>query len=253
MITGVSLIASSKSLAVLKLKLVSVSGAHTIADTLQHTLASDAPGWALIGIQIDGVDHRRLRVNGIAESVAEIVVNAKKLVFGGGRSHAIWSVVKAAAAAEAWPLTDWSIGLASGLWVANRDQHLCYVDQDSKIRAELVIAKASGYMCAADVYAKFGSCLKDCIVVDADFNPIKRVSYEVVSSEAYLENCENVEITIETNGAVNVASAVRRHVLRWQLGLRASRWDLARRTQERSKRKAWKCVLRISSSFPLKR
>ncbi|MFP3038594.1 MAG: hypothetical protein ACKERG_03160 [Candidatus Hodgkinia cicadicola] len=99
--------------------------------------------------------------------------------------------------------------MASGLWEANRDQHLCYVDQDSKIRAELVIAKASGYMCAADVYAKFGSCLKDCIVVDADFNPIKRVSYEVVSSEVNLENCENVEITIETNGAVNAASAVR--------------------------------------------
>ncbi|MFP3039298.1 MAG: hypothetical protein ACKESB_01020 [Candidatus Hodgkinia cicadicola] len=204
------MIASSKSLAVLKLKLASSSGAHTIADALQHTLTSNISGWALIGILIDGIDLRISRVEGVTESITEIVVNAKKLVFGGGRMHAAWSVVKAAAAAEAWPLTGWSIGLTSGLWVANRDQHLCYVDQDSKIRAELVIAKASGYMCAADVYAKFGSCLKGCIVVDADFNPIKRVSYEVVSSEANLENCENVEITIETNGAVNVASAVRR-------------------------------------------
>ncbi|MFP3038661.1 MAG: hypothetical protein ACKERG_03505 [Candidatus Hodgkinia cicadicola] len=199
---------SSKSFAVLKLKLVSGSGAHTIADALQHTLTSNVPGWALIGILIDGVDHRLPRVDGVAESVAEIVVNAKKLVFGGGRPHAVWSVVKAVAVTAAWPLTGWSIGLTSGLWVANRDQHLCYVDQDSKIRAELVIAKASGYMCAADVYAKFGSCLKDCIVVDADFNPIKRVSYEVVSSEVNLENCENVEITIETNGRVYV-----RHIL----------------------------------------
>lgn len=59
--------------------------------------------------------------------------------------------------------------------MVNRDQHLCYVDQDSKIRVEFVIAKASGYMCAADVYTRFESCLRGCVVVDANFNPVKRV------------------------------------------------------------------------------
>ncbi len=159
---------------------------------------------------IDGVNHELLRIDGIAESTAEIAINARKLVFGVGEACVAGSVVKAAARTAGWPMTGGSIILPRGMWVVNKEQHLCYVDQDLEVRAELVIAKASGHMCAADVYARFGSYLKGCVVVDASFSPVKRVSFEIVTPELNLGDCENVEITIETNGAINIASAVKR-------------------------------------------
>ncbi len=142
--------------------------------------------------------------------MVEIAVNAKKLVFGASELCAVGGVVKAAAQTAGWPLTGESVRLPCGMWVVNKQQHLCCVNCNLKVRAELVIAKASGYMCAADVYAKFGSYLKGCVVVDANFNPVKRVSFEVTASKLDFDGCENIEITIETNGAVNITSAVKR-------------------------------------------
>ena len=53
----------------------------TLGNALRRTLLSDLPGFAAVGIKIDGVSHEFSTIPGVREDVVEIILNIKNIVF----------------------------------------------------------------------------------------------------------------------------------------------------------------------------
>ncbi len=87
--------------------------------------------------------------------------------------------------------------------IKNGNQKIWQISIGSKFRTELIVAQGLGYMCSSEIYNKFKKHLFGHLILDANFNPVKRVSFNIVDSEYNVDLYENIELIIETNGTVN--------------------------------------------------
>ncbi|XXN13753.1 MAG: hypothetical protein AAI978_00740 [Candidatus Hodgkinia cicadicola] len=175
---------------------------QTVANALRRTLLTEISGWALVGVYIDGANHELDKLVGVKEDALDVVLNLKQLVFGGDRDdYVIKGVLSANASGD---VLAYGVCLPEGMRLFNPNQRICYLNSGFKFRAELVIAHGVGYVKAETARAGLGSILNGYIALDANFSPIKRVSYKVIESEYNPANYDKVSMLIESNGAVDL-------------------------------------------------
>lgn len=135
------------------------------------------------------------------------MLNLKRLVFSSEVSAAVFKgIISANAQGE---VLAYSVCLPNGIRLFNPSQRICCLSPKSRFRAELVIARAAGYLCAEAVRSNWSVCLKGCIALDANFSPIKRVSYNVVESEYNFASYDKVSMLIESDGTVDLCATIR--------------------------------------------
>ncbi|XXN13595.1 MAG: hypothetical protein AAI902_00705 [Candidatus Hodgkinia cicadicola] len=181
---------------------------QTVANALRRVLLTRIGGWALIGVCIDGAEHELDKLDGVKEDTIDLVLNLKRLVFGSEANAALFKgILSANVQGE---VLAYSVGLPNGIRLFNPSQRICYLSPKSKLRVELVIARGAGYLCAEAVSSNWRACLKGFIALDANFSPIKRVSYSIVESEYNFANYDKVSMLVESNGTVNLCATIRR-------------------------------------------
>ncbi|HEX2792238.1 MAG TPA: DNA-directed RNA polymerase subunit alpha [Candidatus Paceibacterota bacterium] len=181
---------------------------HTLGNSLRRIILSSLPGAAVTSVKIDGVSHEFATIDGIHESVMEILLNLKRVHFTlqGDEPQTIALSVKGPKQVTA---ADFKI--PSQVEIANPDQHIADIAGKISFELEATIERGLGYV-AREVLTKEKVDIGT-IALDATFTPIRRANYEVENMRVGDRTDFNrLRVLIETNGTITPREALERSI-----------------------------------------
>ncbi|MDE1919284.1 MAG: DNA-directed RNA polymerase subunit alpha [Patescibacteria group bacterium] len=181
---------------------------HTLGNSLRRIILSSLPGAAVTQVKIDGVPHEFATIDGVRETVMEILLNLKRVhfVLHGDEPQTIALSVKGPG-----EITAKSFKLPSQVEVKNPEQHICDLSGKSSLELEATIERGLGYV-SREVLTKDKVDIGT-IALDATFTPIRRVNYEVENMRVGDRTDFNrLRILIETNGTIAPREALERSI-----------------------------------------
>ncbi len=181
---------------------------HTLGNSLRRIVLSSLSGAAVTSVKIEGIQHEFATIEGVRESVMEILLNLKRVHFGllGDEPQTIRLSVKGPKSVTAADLT-----LPSQVTVTNPDQHICDVAGKISLELEATIERGLGYV-PREVLTKEKVDIGT-IALDATFTPIRRVNYEVENMRVGDRTDFNrLRILIETNGTLTPREALEKSI-----------------------------------------
>ncbi len=177
---------------------------NTIGNALRRILLSSIPGAAIKAVRIDGVLNEFSTMEGVQESVDNIILNIKEVVVktdvpGEHRMNLTVKGPKVVTGADIMPDAD--------IEVINPDQVICTITTDREVNMEFITDTGEGFVVSDDIDTKDWPV--DFIAVDAIYTPIKKVSYEVEDTMVgRMTDYDKLILNIETDGSVNIRDAV---------------------------------------------
>ncbi len=175
----------------------------TLGNSLRRVLLSSLQGSAIVDVKFEGVMHEFDLIPGVKESVAEIILNLKKVyVHMDTEDDKIIKLnVKGPKVVKAG-----DIETVSGVKILNPDQYIATVDEDGEIKAIMTVRMGKGYEPA---HERKENLPIGTIAIDAIYSPILKVAYNV--SDARIgERTDYDRLTIEiwTKGGVKPEDAL---------------------------------------------
>ncbi len=181
---------------------------HTLGNSLRRIILSSLPGAAITQVKIEGVPHEFATIDGVRETVMEILLNLKRVhfVLHGDEPQTIALSVKGTA-----EVTAKDFNLPSQVEIKNPEQHIADLSGKASLELEATIERGLGYV-PREVLTKekvdIGS-----IALDATFTPIRRVNYEVENMRVGDRTDFNrLRILIETNGTIAPREALEQSI-----------------------------------------
>ena len=177
---------------------------HTLGNSLRRIILSSLSGAAVTAVKIEGVQHEFATIEGVHESVMEILLNLKRVHFTlqGDEPQTIRLSVKGPTT-----VTAGTFQLPSQVAIANPDQHIADVAGKVALEIEATIERGLGYV-PREVLTKEKVDIGT-IALDATFTPIRRVNYEVENMRVGDRTDFNrLRILIETNGTISPREAL---------------------------------------------
>ncbi len=177
---------------------------HTIGNALRRVLLSSIPGAAIKGVRIDGVLSEFSVIEGVKESVTEIILNIKEVVIKAdtaGERKMTLSVKgpKTVTAADIIP--------DIGLEIVNPEQVICTITTKKEINMEFIVDTGEGFVVSEDIEKKDWAV--DFMAIDAIYTPIRKVSYSVQDTMVgRMTDFDKLTLNIETDGSVDIRNAV---------------------------------------------
>lgn len=181
---------------------------HTLGNSLRRIILSSLSGAAVTNVKIEGVQHEFATIEGVRESVMEVLLNLKRVhfVLHGDEPQTIKLSVKGPKA-----VTAGDFDMPSQVEVANKDQHICDITGKVSFELEATIERGLGYVPREQLTKEkvdIGT-----IALDATFTPIRRVNYEVENMRVGDRTDFNrLKILIETNGTVSPREALEKSI-----------------------------------------
>ena len=181
---------------------------HTLGNSLRRIILSSLPGAAVTSVKIDDVQHEFATMEGVRESVMEMLLNLKRIHFDltGDEAQTVKLSVKGPKA-----VTAGDFQLPGQVTVANPDQHIADISGKNGIELEATIERGLGYV-PREMLTKEKVDIGT-IALDATFTPIRRVNYEVENMRVGDRTDFNrLRILIETNGTISPREALERSI-----------------------------------------
>jgi len=181
---------------------------HTLGNSLRRIILSSLSGAAVTQVKIEGVQHEFATIEGVRESVMEILLNLKRVhfVLHGDEPQTISLSVKGPKSISAGDFK-----LPSQVEIANKDQHICDISGKISFELEATIERGLGYV-PREALTKDKVDIGT-IALDATFTPIRRVNYEVENMRVGDRTDFNrLKILIETNGTVSPREALEKSI-----------------------------------------
>lgn len=181
---------------------------HTLGNSLRRIILSSLPGAAVTSVKIEDVQHEFATIDGVRESVMEILLNLKRVHFTlhGDEPQTVRLSVKGPKEVTAADLQ-----LPTQVEIANPDQHICDIAGKISFELEATIERGLGYV-AREVLTKEKVDIGT-IALDATFTPIRRANYEVENMRVGDRTDFNrLRILIETNGTIGPREALERSI-----------------------------------------
>ena len=181
---------------------------HTLGNSLRRIIHASLPGAAVTSVKIEGVSHEFATMEGVRESVMEVLLNLKRVHFSlhGDEAQTISLSVKGPK-----QVTASDFKLPSQVEIANPDMHIADVSGKVAFELEATIERGLGYV-AREVLTKEKVDIGT-IALDATFTPIRRVNYEVENMRVGDRTDFNrLRILIETNGTITPREALERSI-----------------------------------------
>jgi len=182
---------------------------HTLGNALRRIMLSSMPGAAIVELQIEGVDHEYSEMAGVREDVLEIIMNLKQVSIDLGEyDEAYLTLQKKGGVIKAGDIkTD------KTATIINKDLVIAHLDKDVNFFATLRAIKGKGYE-TIEMRENLAEELEEkntvgLIKLDANFSPVKRVSYKV--ENARLEQRTDLDkliLEVETDGSIDVKDAI---------------------------------------------
>ncbi len=190
----------------------------TVGNALRRVLLSSLPGVAITALRIDGVQHEFSVIEGVAEDVAEIILNLKGVRFKAKEQAEEEAVLSFTVEGPgAWTAAD--IGAATDEFdVLNPDHHIATLAEGTQLHVELRLARGRGYVPAEE--NKRADDPIGVLAIDAIFTPVKNVRYTVTPTRVGQRiNYERLVLEVTTDGSLTpeealtmAASILRKHI-----------------------------------------
>jgi DNA-directed RNA polymerase subunit alpha len=181
---------------------------HTLGNSLRRIIHASLPGATVTSVRIEGVSHEFATIEGIRESVMEILLNLKRVhfVLHGDEAQTIRLNVKGPKQVSAGDFQ-----LPSQVEIANPETHIADIAGKVGLEIEATIERGLGYV-PREMLTKEKVDIGT-IALDATFTPIRRVNYEVENMRVGDRTDFNrLRILIETNGTITPREALERSI-----------------------------------------
>ncbi len=180
---------------------------HTLGNALRRVLLSAIPGCAVTEVQIEGVLHEYTTIEGVQEDVIDILLNLKNLAV---KLHANDEAVVSLYKKGPGIVTAHDIELTHDVEVINPDVVIAHLTQSGELSMSIKLEKGRGYEPVSVRKDRGEDRPIGMLHVDASFNPIRKVSYNVESARVEQStDLDRLIIVLETNGTVDPEESVR--------------------------------------------
>ena len=177
---------------------------HTLGNSLRRIILSSLSGATITSVKIDGVQHEFATIEGVHESVMEVLLNLKKVHF---KLHGDEPQTVAISVKGPKKVTAADIVMPSQVEVTNPEQHIADIAGKISFELEATIERGLGYV-PREALTKEKVDIGT-IALDATFTPIRRVNYEVENMRVGDRTDFNrLRILIETNGTISPRTAL---------------------------------------------
>lgn len=181
---------------------------HTLGNSLRRIILSSLSGASVTSVKIEGVQHEFATMEGVRESVMEVLLNLKRVHFNlhGDEPQTVKVSVKGPKTVTAGDLD-----MPSQVSVANPEQHIAEISGKVSFELEATIERGLGYV-PRELLTKEKVDIGT-IALDATFTPIRRVNYEVENMRVGDRTDFNrLKILIETNGTLTPREALEKSI-----------------------------------------
>ncbi|MGH8548245.1 MAG: DNA-directed RNA polymerase subunit alpha [Methylococcales bacterium] len=180
---------------------------HTLGNALRRVLLSAIPGCAVTEVQIEGVLHEYTTIEGVQEDVIDILLNLKNLAV---KLHANDEAVLSLYKKGPGIVTAQDIALTHDVEIINPDMVIAHLTQAGELSMSIKLEKGRGYQPSSARKDRSEDQAIGVLHVDASFNPILKVSYNVESARVEQStDLDRLIIFLETNGTVDPEQSVR--------------------------------------------
>jgi len=193
----------------------------TLGNALRRVLLSSMPGVAIVAIEIEGVEHEFMVLNGMSEDVTEIILNLKNIILTIPED-----LLFQAAPNEPSDLYELSIDAvgervvtagdlehSSEIIIINPEQAIVTLEKNTRFKARFFARKGIGYVGAEEnkVFCrdKAGNQIISRIAIDSIYTPVTKVRYDVEKTRVD-ENVDYDKLTMEvwTDKGITPSDAV---------------------------------------------
>lgn len=176
----------------------------TIGNCLRRTLLTCIPGAAITSIRIDGVTHEFTTIDGVLEDIADIILNLKEVRFKAVEDGPELVSVELQGPCK---FTGANIAaLATDFEVLNPDAHIATITEEKTLCIDIRISRGKGYSPAAKNKRKDDTL--DTIPIDAIFNPVTKVAWDVQDIATSTEGNERLSLHVSTDGSTSAKDAI---------------------------------------------
>ncbi|QIV96597.1 DNA-directed RNA polymerase subunit alpha [Allofrancisella inopinata] len=174
--------------------------AHILGNSIRRVLLSSLPGASIVKVNIKGVLHEYSTLDDVKEDIVEVVSNLKKVAVK--LDENVDNVELELSVNKSGVVTAGDFKPTGGVEIINKDQVIATLTNKRELNlvASVVWGRNVGILSAMPAeLEKVGD-----IAVDADFNPAKKVAFEVIEND----DSEILEIFLKTNGTIEPLEAV---------------------------------------------
>jgi DNA-directed RNA polymerase subunit alpha len=176
----------------------------TLGNSLRRILMSSLRGAAITRVKVEGVLHEFSSIPGIKEDVSDIILNLKLVKLKVATDELTTLKVKLQGPCD---FTAADIETESNVEILNKDLLIATLSKDASIDCELTVETGKGYVPAHktdEIDDAVGV-----IPIDAVFNPVTRVNFEVSDARVgQRTDYDKLIIEIWTTGSIDPQSAV---------------------------------------------
>nr|WKT08627.1 RNA polymerase alpha subunit [Streptofilum sp. BC4-VF8pt]WKT08726.1 RNA polymerase alpha subunit [Streptofilum sp. ZNP2-VF4pt] len=177
------------------------SQANTLGVSLRRILLADIEAIRITSVYLPGVNHEYTTLSGFKESVKEILLNLREIVFTGTLSQSL-KVILQVQGPKYVTAKDICL-LDSSIELVDPDQPIVQITQPVDLYMELIIEKGTGYRNQDPEYLK-----PSIFPIDYVFTPIRSVNYLVNTFEEQGEKKELLILEVWTNGSITPRDAL---------------------------------------------
>lgn len=189
----------------------------TVANALRRTLLSDISGLAITSVKIEGVTHEYSTIQGVRETVLDILLNLKEIVVR-KKIETQFTETQLGYLQVRGPGTVRAIDLKlpPGFQCMDPDQYIATLTENGSLNLVITIDEGKNFIFRKNEVS-FSNIDKNApipttnfLAIDAVFTPVKKVNYtiEPYGSESLQEANEIVILEVWTNGNVLPDEAV---------------------------------------------
>lgn len=176
----------------------------TIGNGLRRMLLSSLPGAAVTSASFDGVMHEFDSISGVREDVVDMILTLKDLDVHMSGDEAVTLTLDASGPAV---VTAADIQCPAGVSILNPEMIIAHLNEDGKLKADLIVEKGRGYDPAQD--REEDDRPKGFLLIDASYSPIRRVSMRVENARVSKKtNYDKLIMEIDTDGSIAPQDAI---------------------------------------------
>ena len=224
----ITIISEDKNKGVFSIEPLPTNFGHTIGNSLKRILLTSLKGAVITQVKVSGADHQFSTIPGVKEDIVEVTLNLKRIRFKVYGDNPIVLNINKKGPGE---VTAADIELNSEVEVLNKDQHIATLaDKNTNLKMELIIESGTGYSPMEERQSsKIGV-----IVLDAEFSPVKSVSYTVEPARFGKDiNLDNLILSVETDGSIKPSEAVKKSAdLLKEFAIKIYEWVMPVQEQE---------------------
>jgi DNA-directed RNA polymerase subunit alpha len=193
----------------------------TLGNALRRVLLSSMPGVAIVAVEISGVEHEFMTIEGVLEDVTEIILNLKSINIKISEEHLFKAMPNEVSelfelsidAEGEGIITAGDLVHSSELIIVNPEQVIASLEKKARFKARFYARRGIGYVGAEEnkIFCrdKAGNLIVSRIAIDSIYTPITKVKYNVDKTRVD-ENVDFDKLTLEvwTNKVISSIDAV---------------------------------------------